>query len=57
MAQHQHTPDGNEHGRCDDAYTQQNGNGGLETLILLGSGCVFVDVLGHGTQSFPVRLE
>ena len=57
MTQHQHAPYGNEDGGGNDANAQQNGNGGLETLILLGSGCVFVDVLGHGSQSFPVRLE
>jgi hypothetical protein len=57
MAQHQYTPDGNEHSGSQDANAQQNGNGRFEALVLLGCGCVFVDVLAHVPQSFPVRLE
>ena len=65
MAQHHHASDGDEHGSGDDTDAQQNGDGYFESLVFFTGwlpagfcgGSVFARRLGHGGQSFPVRLE
>jgi hypothetical protein len=53
MAQHQCAADDNDHSGGNDADAEQNGDGRLEALILLGGRRVFVQRLSHDFRAFP----